>query len=96
MATGLRGARDRLYPARVPGQCDRLGGILVAANAFFLPSLTNLAGHVSKQMLKHCSHTRMEAKRRATDSLVVTQKTKAVVQIPVEPAKESTKVEVLQ
>jgi len=26
----------------------------------------------------------------------VTQKTKAVVQIPVEPAKESTKVEVLQ
>jgi hypothetical protein len=47
-------------------------------------------------MLKHCSHTRMEAKRRAADSLVVTQKTKAVVQIPVEPAKESTKVEVLQ
>jgi hypothetical protein len=73
-----------------------LRGILVAANAFFLPSLTNLAGHVSKQMLKHCSHTRMEAKRRATNSLVVTQKTKAVVQIPVEPAKESTKVEVLQ
>ena len=59
-------------------------------------TIMDMAGHVSKQMLKHYSHTRMEAKRRATDSLVVTQKTKAVAQIPVEPAKESTKVEVLQ
>ena len=33
-------------------------------------TIQDLAGHVSKQMLKHYSHIRMEAKRRAVDSLV--------------------------
>ena len=32
-------------------------------------TIRDLAGHVSKQMLKHYSHIRMEAKRRAVDSL---------------------------
>jgi hypothetical protein len=30
----------------------------------------DIAGHVSKQMLKHYSHIRMEAKRRALESIV--------------------------
>jgi hypothetical protein len=30
----------------------------------------DIAGHVSKRMLKHYSHTRMEAKRRAVAALV--------------------------
>jgi integrase len=33
-------------------------------------TIRDIAGHVSKQMLKHYSHIRMEAKRRAVDSLV--------------------------
>jgi integrase len=33
-------------------------------------TIQDLAGHVSKQMLRHYSHIRMEAKRRAVDSLV--------------------------
>jgi len=33
-------------------------------------TIQELAGHVSKQMLKHYSHIRMQAKRRAVDSLV--------------------------
>ena len=32
-------------------------------------TIRDMAGHVSKQMLKHYSHIRMEAKRRAVDSL---------------------------
>jgi integrase len=34
-------------------------------------TIRDLAGHVSKQMLKHYSHIRMAAKRRAVDALVV-------------------------
>jgi hypothetical protein len=64
-----------------------------------------MAGHVSRQMLKHYSHIGMEAKRRAVESLVskkadsviVTTKTAASeAQMPTMPegsAKESTKVE---
>jgi len=33
-------------------------------------TIRDIAGHVSKQMLKHYSHIRMEAKRRAVNSLV--------------------------
>lgn len=33
-------------------------------------TIRDIAGHVSKQMLKHYSHIRMQAKRRAVDSLV--------------------------
>ena len=38
-------------------------------------TIRDIAGHVSKQMLKHYSHIRMEAKRRAVDSLTVKVKT---------------------
>jgi hypothetical protein len=51
-----------------------------------------MAGHVSKQMLKHYSHIRMEAKRRAVGALV---KKPAEAQNAVflnEPAKEIAKV----
>jgi len=41
-------------------------------------TIKDLAGHVSNQMLKHYSHIRMEAKRRAVDALVAR---------PSEPAK---------
>jgi hypothetical protein len=33
-------------------------------------TIRDIAGHVSKQMLKHYSHIRMDAKRRAVESLV--------------------------
>jgi integrase len=33
-------------------------------------TIRDIAGHVSKQMLKHYSHIRMEAKRRAVEALV--------------------------
>ncbi len=33
-------------------------------------TIQQLAGHVSKQMLKHYSHIRMEAKRKAVAALV--------------------------
>ena len=32
-------------------------------------TIMDIAGHVSKQMLKHCSHIRMEAKRQALESI---------------------------
>ena len=32
----LRGARDRLHPARMPGPCDRVRGSLLASNPVFL------------------------------------------------------------
>ena len=59
-------------------------------------TIRDMAGHVSKQMLKHYSHIRMEAKRRAVGALVK----KPVVEaqnaaFPNEPAKEVAKVEVL-
>jgi integrase len=34
-------------------------------------TIRDIAGHVSKQMLKHYSHIRMEAKRRALESILV-------------------------
>ena len=33
-------------------------------------TIMDIAGHVSKSMLKHYSHIRMEAKRNALESLV--------------------------
>jgi integrase len=33
-------------------------------------TIMDIAGHVSKRMLKHYSHIRMEAKRRAVASLI--------------------------
>jgi integrase len=54
-------------------------------------TIRDLAGHVSKQMLKHYSHIRMEAKRRAVDALLA-KKPKAEEQNPKEPAKEIAKV----
>jgi integrase len=64
-------------------------------------TIRDIAGHVSKQMLKHYSHICMEAKRRAVEALVA--KPTAPVQSPEEEptighslesvAKESTKVE---
>jgi hypothetical protein len=30
-----------------------------------------IAGHVSKKMLQHCSHVRMDAKRNALDALIM-------------------------
>jgi hypothetical protein len=37
-------------------------------------TIMDIAGHVWKQMLKHYSHIRMEAKRKALESLVQQQK----------------------
>jgi hypothetical protein len=42
-------------------------------------TIMDIAGHVSKQMLKHYSHIRMEAKRTALESIVQKQ--------PAKPAK---------
>ena len=58
-------------------------------------TIRDMAGHVSKQMLKHYSHIRMEAKRRAVDSLI--RKPEATVQAPISDgvAKEPAKVGVL-
>jgi integrase len=59
-------------------------------------TIRDLAGHVSKQMLKHYSHIRMQAKRRAVDTLVRPKAAKPEAGEPVavsfEPAKESAKV----
>ena len=63
-----------------------------------------MAGHVSKQMLKHYSHIGMEAKRRAVQALVPKKEAGAagemraatseaeLGQIPESSAKDSTKV----
>jgi integrase len=58
-------------------------------------TIQEMAGHVSKQMLKHYSHIRMEAKRRAVDALLA----KPIMEAPKAqsangPAKEITKVRV--
>jgi integrase len=53
-------------------------------------TIRDLAGHVSKQMLKHYSHIRMEAKRRAVAALVVKKHGKRTVSNGV--SKEPTKV----
>jgi hypothetical protein len=34
-------------------------------------TIREMAGHVSKQMLQHYSHVRMEAKRRAVESIAI-------------------------
>jgi integrase len=39
-------------------------------------TITDIAGHVSKNMLKHYSHIRMEAKREALESIVKRPPTK--------------------
>jgi integrase len=63
-------------------------------------TIRDIAGHVSKQMLKHYSHIGMEAKRRAVDSLVRPKaaeqaKTATFEEIPNGAAKESAKVEAI-
>jgi integrase len=67
-------------------------------------TIRDIAGHVSKQMLKHYSHIGMEAKRRAVQALVSQKSVVAMgeteaatpeaemVRIPESSAKESTKV----
>ena len=47
-------------PLRFPTASGRLG----QGN-----TIMSIAGHISRRMLKHCSHIRMEGKRRALDSL---------------------------
>jgi integrase len=63
-------------------------------------TIRDMAGHVSKQMLKHYSHIRMQAKRRAVEALV-SKKADAPTShshepesssILERPAKDSTKV----
>jgi hypothetical protein len=63
-------------------------------------TISDMAGHVSKRMLKHYSHIRMEAKRRAVESIVaplpthpVTRPSETNGQPPLElDVKESPKV----
>jgi site-specific recombinase XerD len=55
-------------------------------------TIRDIAGHVSKQMLKHYSHIRMEAKRRALESIVTKPSPKAtvtVVSVPSESPAET-------
>jgi integrase len=52
-------------------------------------TIRDIAGHVSKQMLKHYSHIRMEAKRRALESIVDKPDVKPTgntVSVPGEPS----------
>ena len=44
-------------------------------------TIRDIAGHVSKQMLKHYSHIRMEAKRPALES-IVTKKAAVPTEVP--------------
>jgi integrase len=55
-------------------------------------TIRDIAGHVSKQMLKHYSHIRMDAKRRALESIVPKPSPKATVtavSVPSEPSAET-------
>jgi integrase len=45
-------------------------------------TIRDIAGHVSKQMLKHYSHIRMEAKRRALEAIVPKAEGKAAGSTP--------------
>jgi len=45
-------------------------------------TIRDIAGHVSKQMLKHYSHIRMAAKRTAFESIVVKKATSPTVDAP--------------
>jgi integrase len=66
-------------------------------------TIRDIAGHVSKQMLKHYSHIRMEAKRRAVEALVSKKADGPISPSPEpevapvleRPAKDSTKVEAI-
>src|SRR5437879_5586964 len=61
-------------------------------------TIRDIAGHVSKQMLKHYSHIRMEAKRRAVNALAkkpATVEGSQTDQNSFATAKDSAKVEVL-
>ena len=56
-------------------------------------TIRDIAGHVSKQMLKHYSHIRMEAKRRALESIVAKPKaeaTSSATRVPNEPVAPDT------
>ncbi len=56
-------------------------------------TIRDIAGHVSKQMLKHYSHIRMEAKRRALESIVAKANPKtsgSAVSIPGESPAHAT------
>ena len=55
-------------------------------------TIRDIAGHVSKQMLKHYSHIRMEAKRRALESIVAKpspKTTENVVSVPGAPTAQA-------
>jgi len=58
-------------------------------------TIRDISGHVSKSMLKHYSHIRMEAKRRAVQALLVKTPEMAKEVISEVDAKESTKVEAI-
>ena len=68
-------------------------------------TIRDLAGHVSKQMLKHYSHIRMEAKRKALEGILETRggaggpagcvELPPAPRVPDERAKESPKVSLL-
>jgi integrase len=47
-------------------------------------TLMAIAGHVSRSMIEHYSHIRMEAKRRATDAIVIRRVHQNVHQPPKE------------
>jgi hypothetical protein len=52
-------------------------------------TIRDIAGHVSKQMLKHYSHIRMAAKRRALEAILTKPDLKVTgnaVSVPGEPA----------
>jgi integrase len=57
-------------------------------------TIRDIAGHVSKQMLKHYSHIRMEAKRRALESIVAKPSSEAAesaATVPGEPNAQAFK-----
>ena len=55
-------------------------------------TIRDIAGHVSKQMLKHYSHIRMEAKRRALEAIVAKPECKAA-EIPPSTSGEPSRVQ---
>ena len=53
-------------------------------------NIMEIAGHVSKQMLKHYSHIRMEAKRKALESVVTRRTESGTEEIAAEDCPGST------
>jgi len=53
-------------------------------------TIMDIAGHVSKQMLKHYSHIRMEAKRKALESVVTRRSESGTEEIAAEDCSGST------